>query len=252
MERHEGEAFQERNDVLLVLRKPHGAALTLSKLLAIGGGEQREGNAVQRLGADLSGQFGARGYVSPLIGAPQLHDAVQGVTQVHKVVRLQQLVGELGEADAVVAGQARLDRVLGNHGVDARVLAHVAKKVQKGHAPQPVVVVGDDERAGGQALAHELRLGALQHLAQVGLDAGQVALDCVRRQHGALGALAAGVAHGGGGAAQQRDHAVAAALEPRQRQNGQQVAQVQRVGPGAAPPAPPCTRPAARGAAARR
>ena len=60
-----------------------------------------------------------------------------------EVVALQQLVGELSEAEAVAGGavEALLHAVLGHHVVDGDVLAHLACEVEEGEVLHPVVVV---------------------------------------------------------------------------------------------------------------
>ena len=69
--------------------------------------------------------------VAPLIGAADLDLAAVVLVQPEVVVGLQQHVAELGERDPVLALEARLDRLLGQHLVDRDVLADVAQELEE-------------------------------------------------------------------------------------------------------------------------
>lgn len=247
-QRHEGEPLHEGYNVVigggkqvliklirskLVTRKPDGTTFALSKFFAVGSGKQRESDAVQGAGTNLSGQFSSSGDVTPLVGASQLQGALQGVAEMHKIVRLQKLVGELCKTDSVVARQARLDRVLCNHGIDSGVLANVAQKLQKGHLADPVIIVEHHKGLHAKCgRAAHVAGGAIQNVGEIGLDGSQVGCNGLIGKDGSFCTLAAGITHPGGGAAQQGDDAMAAALEPCQGDDGEEVSQMQGVGGG--------------------
>ena len=60
-----------------------------------------------------------------------------------EVIALQELVGELGEAQAVAGGavEALLHTVLGHHIVHGDVLAHLARKIEESEVLHPVIVI---------------------------------------------------------------------------------------------------------------
>lgn len=88
-----------------------------------------------------AGQINPGGDIAPLIRARHLQFAVVAPVELNKVVRLEQLVGELGERHPGVPVDARPHRVPRQHGADIDVLAHVAEEVEQGERPGPVVVV---------------------------------------------------------------------------------------------------------------
>ena len=65
------------------------------------------------------------------------------LVEVEEVVALQELVGELGEAEAVAgsAVEALLDAVLGHHVVYGDVLAHLAGEVEEGEILHPIIII---------------------------------------------------------------------------------------------------------------
>ena len=85
---------------------------------------------VHVLGALAADQIDPGDDVAPLVGAADLQlDAVVLVQQ-PEVVGLQEHVAELGVRDAVLAVDAQLDRLLGQHLVDGDVLADVAEELE--------------------------------------------------------------------------------------------------------------------------
>ena len=82
------------------------AALGLAELGAVGLGDQRRGERVHRPGAAAADEVDAGGDVAPLVGAAELQRAAVPLVQLEEVVRLQQLVAELGEADAASSSRA--------------------------------------------------------------------------------------------------------------------------------------------------
>jgi hypothetical protein len=65
----------------------------------------------------------ARGDVAPLVTATHLCDAAVVSREARKVVALEQLVRELGEAEAALGVQPRSHRLAVEHGVHAEVAA---------------------------------------------------------------------------------------------------------------------------------
>ena len=135
----------------------------------------------------------------------------------HEIVALQQLVAELGVADAFGAllgcgsgvgfggANTALYRVLGHHVVYGEVLAYLAQKLQKAKVFEPVVVV-HDQRPGGSG-------GEVQKLLQLCPNAVLVAAQGGFVEQVALGRFAAGVANHAGGAAYQGHRAVPGPLQ---------------------------------------
>src|SRR5690606_10818101 len=104
-----------------------GAALGFPELRAVALRDQREGPAPGRLAELFADQLGARRDVAPLIAASDLQFAVLRAAEVIKVVRLEQLVAELGVADAGLAFHARAHGFTGDHLIDREVLSDVAQ-----------------------------------------------------------------------------------------------------------------------------
>ena len=86
-------------------------------------------------------EVGAAREVAPLVAAARLQHAVVLAVELEVVEALQDLVAELGVADARVGVEAGRDRVLLEHRADAVVLADVAQEVDRAEARRPVEVV---------------------------------------------------------------------------------------------------------------
>ena len=84
--------------------------------------------------------------VAPLVVAADLQGAAVASVELEVVVGLEDLVAELGVGDALLAGQAPGDDVLGEHGAHAEVLAQVPQEVNGAHRLGPVQVVDDLRR----------------------------------------------------------------------------------------------------------
>jgi hypothetical protein len=97
------------------------------------------------------------------------------------------------------------------------VLADVAQEVEQRHRTEPVAVV---EQLGSR----------LEQTLELGPDGGHVGLDLVSGEQVPLGGLTAGVADHPGGAAGQVDDLVPGPLEPAQRADPDQVADLQARG----------------------
>jgi hypothetical protein len=108
---------------------------------------------------DPTNQVNAGGDVAPLIRPTGLQDAAVLAEQLQVVVRLQQLVAELGVTDAVLC-QARSNRLAIQHPVHAEVLAHIAQELKCAKALGPVVVVHHDGGVIAGEVVEALELAA--------------------------------------------------------------------------------------------
>ena len=168
---------------------------------------------------DAAHQVDAAHDIAPLVRAAHLDLDIVGAVQVHEVIALQELVGKLGEGDALIAVlDAVAHRILGQHGVDREVLAHIAQETDHIHLPPPVGVVDvDGLRPVGQ------REQAFELLA-LALDIG---LDHVFGLKIALGVLAGRVANEARRAAQEHHNLTAALAVAVHAQKRHQIARMQ-------------------------
>ena len=94
--------------------EPERAALGLAELRAVGLGEQRGREGMDRgLGSSAVDEVQAGRQVAPLVAAAELERAAVPPVQLEEVQALQQLVAELGVGDALVGGEPGGDGVLG-------------------------------------------------------------------------------------------------------------------------------------------
>ena len=136
----------------------------------------------------------------------------------HEVVGLQEHVGELGKGDPLFTGlETVAHRVALDHRVDREVLADVAQETQQVDLAEPIEVVD-----------HLRRVGAVEVE-----KAGQLPMNClgvgshrVIVEQDTLLRLAARITDQAGTAADQRDRPMSGQLQPSQRQDGQQRADV--------------------------
>ncbi len=128
--------------------EPDVAALGLAEFAAVGLGDQRAGQGKRLAPFGAANELGAGGDVAPLVRAAELQAAVFVAIEIEIIVALKELIGELGEAHALLrfAAQALFHGVLGHHVVDGDVLADVADEVQEAIVLHPVVVV---DKLGG-------------------------------------------------------------------------------------------------------
>ena len=201
--------------------EPDRAALGLAELGAVGFGEERRGEAAGDLVVLAADEVDARGDVAPLVRAAGLEEAAVRFVEMKEVVGLQERVGELGEAEARTV-QAGLDAVAGQHGVDGKMLSDVAEKIEDADGAHPVGVVDEERRIGGGI--------EIEQTAELAPDAGDIGFEDVAGEEIALGRLAARVADHAGGAARERDGAMAGQLEPAQDEEADEVAEVEAVG----------------------
>jgi hypothetical protein len=159
--------------------------------------------------------------VAPLVRAAHLQHAAGAPGQLDEVVGLEHHVVELQERQGLLALQAQLHRVEGEHAVDREVPAIVAQEIDVVEVVQPVGVVDHDRVAGPFAEAEELAKNLL--------DAGHVLRDLLFAQQGAHLVAPRGVAGLGGAAAHEHDGLVAGVLQPAQQHDRNQVAHVQGI-----------------------
>ena len=169
-------------------------------------------------------QVDAGNNVAPLVVAADLQGAAVALRQFHEIVGLQEHVAELGVGNArVVALQPAADGVALNHGIDRKVLAHVTKEADDVDPPRPVEIVRHD--GAGVALEIQKRLDLPPNPFDPAADHRLVVqppfIVPERR-----------VADQSRGAAEQQDRAVPLDLEAPQREQRDQVADVQAVGGG--------------------
>ena len=207
--------------------EPDVAALGLAELLPVGLGDQRAGQTecFRFLSEGAADELRARCHVAPLVVSAQLELHAVVPVEVQEVVTLQQLVGELSEAEAVACLSAEpfLHTVLGHHIVDGDVLAHFAGEIEEGKVLHPVVVVDHLGSVG-------LRSFEIQELGHLLFDGLLIMIERVGVKQIALLTLAGGVADHACGSADEQERLVAAALEVAQHHDAAEVTDVQRVG----------------------
>ena len=144
--------------------------------------------------------------------------------EVIEVIALQQLVGELGEREAVTsfAIETLLNAVFGHHVVDGDVLTYVAGESQEGEILHPIVVVDQFGAVGSIALE-------VEEVRQLSLDASNVMCERLLIEQVALLALAAGVTDHASGATDEGEGLVTAALKVTQHHDTAEVTDVQTV-----------------------
>ncbi|KAG7666465.1 hypothetical protein KSW81_008414 [Nannochloris sp. 'desiccata'] len=141
--------------------EPDGIALALAELAPIGVRDERGADRVHGRPLGFAHEVDAAREIAPLVAAAGLQHAAVVEVQAPKVEALQDLVAELGVADALVAVEARAHGVFLEHRADAVVLADVAQELDRAHRRRPVEVV--DELRGIRPLeGEEARHLALQ------------------------------------------------------------------------------------------
>ena len=200
--------------------EPDRARRGLAHLLAVGCGDEGDRHRVGVPLGHAPDQVDARGDVAPLVGAPDLDEAVLRLGQVEEVVGLEEGVVELQEGHALL--QALLDRGARQHLADGHVAADVAEEVHVVEPEQPVAVV-DHEAPGEVQVALEL-----------GLQGPLVDLDLLPREQLALRGATRRVPDPRGPAAHQHDRAMPRALEVGHAHDQGQRSGVER-GRGAVP-----------------
>ena len=164
--------------------------------------------------------------VAPLVRATDLEYAALVVMQPEVVVRLEQHVAELGEADPVLGVDAHLHALASEHLVDGDVLADVAQEFEHRDRLGPVTIV--DEHAS-------LRIGQIDDSTELFFDTGDVVVQHLVVEEIAFLGLAARVADHAGRATGQSDRPMPRILEPPQHHQPDQVAHMQTVRRGVTP-----------------
>ena len=236
-QRHLGEALQEAADIGVLgiapvlpelvgaeacRVEPYGARRGLAHLGAGRGGEQRRGEREQLRAVDPAAEVSAHDDVAPLVRAAHLRDAVVAAMQFQEVIGLQDHVIELEEGERLVAIEAQLHRVHGEHAVDREMPANVAQQRNVLEIVQPVGVIGHERvlRAAAEG----------QVIGEAFLDALHVGVDRLCREQLARLVAAGGVTHLGRAGTHQGDRLVSCLLPPAQQHDLQQMADMQGVG----------------------
>ncbi|MNP23755.1 hypothetical protein D3C76_1164750 [compost metagenome] len=157
---HKGEEFQEAINVRIggvdpelvefvragFLRiEPDCATFGFTEFGAIRFGDQRNGQAEDLVLMQTTRQVDTGRDVAPLVGTANLQGHAVQFVQAGKVITLQQVVGELGEGDAlIVTVQTLLNRFFVDHLINGEVLADITQEGQHVHAAKPVIVVSGD------------------------------------------------------------------------------------------------------------
>ena len=207
--------------------EPNVATFGLAEFLAIGLGDQgaSQGKGLVFETQRPANQLRTRGDVAPLVVASELQLAVFVLVEPEEVIALEQLIGELGEAQSVAGGaiEALLNAVLRHHVIHGNVLAHLTGEVEEGEVLHPVVVV---HHLGGIGF---LRF-KIKELGHLGLDALLIVTQRLFVQQVTFLALARRVANHASGTSHQDDGLVAAALQMAEHHNTTEMTDMQRVG----------------------
>ena len=158
----------------------------------------------------------------PLVRAAHLQHHAVAALQLAEVVALQDHVVEFEKGQRLLAVEAELDAVEGQHAVDREMRADVAQQVDPAELVEPVGVV-EQQRVGG-AVA-ELHKGG-----DGGLDASDVGGDLLVGHHSAGLVPAGRVADAGGAAAHEHDRFVTMFLHQAHEHDLHQAADVEAVG----------------------
>ena len=175
---------------------------------------------MRRNSAHAANQVNPGGDIAPLVASAHLENAAVSVVQCEEVVGLQQHIAELGVGDSV--GHSAADGLLGEHVVDAEVLAHVAHEVNRVDLFQPVGIVDEERRIVPGV--------EIQVSRQLRPDALQVLLQDFPGQKWAFFGLSSRIADEPGSATRNRDWRVAAFLHSHQHHYPEKVADVEAVG----------------------
>nr|BAL73139.1 hypothetical protein [Ensifer adhaerens] len=159
--------------------------------------------------------------VAPLVAAAKLQPATGAAKQLEEIDRLQDHVVELEEAQVLLLLQPRPDTVEGEHAVDGEMFADVPEHVDPGHPVEPVGIVDHDSI--GRPVAEGQQ--PLEHFP----DAGDIGRDFRLRQHRPRRRAKTRITDARGAAADQHDRLVAGLLQPPQRHDRHEMADMQTV-----------------------
>jgi hypothetical protein len=169
-----------------------------------------------------SGEVDAVHDVAPLVGATHLEEAALAAVELEEVVGLEDHVVELEKRQRLLAVEARLHALEGEHAVDREVAADVAEELEIVEPVEPFGVVQHDRLPGR----------VVEVLGEDAADRRDVRRDLGGREQRALVGAERGIADLGRAAAHQRDRPVAGLLQPAQHHDVEQMADVERLGGG--------------------
>ena len=200
-----------------------GPFLALAEFRPGGRGDEREGQGMGFAPGFAPDQLQPGGDVAELVTSSDLQGAGRLLAQVIEIVGLEDHVAELGVGYArLLAVDAPLHRILGQHPVHREVLAHIAQKIDSRKPADPVVVV---HHPHGCPVVFE-------ELDYLGLDAIRLGLHLGQIRQGALLVLAAGISDQARGAAEKGQRLVPGPGETHEGQEGHHIADVQAPGRG--------------------
>ena len=208
----------------IFLREPNVAGLGLTELTAVSFGNQRTCQGVRLVAGDLLDELGTGGDIAPLIRATHLEFAVLMLVEVHEIVALEELIGELGERHTLreLAVETLLDGVLRHHIVDGDEFADVAREIKEGVVLHPVVVIDQLGSVGFIGIE-------IQEVLQLLADTLHVMAEGLLGQEVTLGRLAGRVTDHTRCAAQESDGFMAAGLQVTQHHDAAQVADMETI-----------------------
>ena len=201
--------------------EPYVSALCLAKLLTVGLGDKRAGEA-ERLCIIAEGaadELCTCRHVTPLVVTAELQAYAIVLIEIEEVVSLEKLISELRERQTVAGStvEALLHALLSHHIVDRDVLADVAHEVEELIVLHPVVVV--DQLSLVRLVAIEVE--ELRHLL---LDSLLIVVERVTVEEVTLEALAGRVTNHTRSATDEEERLVAAALQMAQHHDAAQMA----------------------------
>ena len=160
--------------------------------------------------------------VAPLVAPAGLQLTTEMLVKVDEIIRLQEHVAKFGVAHAGIAPlQAGLHRILGEHHIHGKMLAHVAKEFQEAETAHPIVVV---HQLGRTRFTVEVEKSP-----QLLLQGGNIGAEDLDVQQVAFFALAAGVADHAGRPAHEGQWPMPRLLKSPQQHHRHEVPHVHAV-----------------------
>jgi len=200
--------------------EPHRAGRGLAHLAAVGGGDERRGEAVELRPVDAAGELDPVDDIAPLVRPAELEPAGRAARQFQEIIGLEDHVVEFEEGERLLAVQPQLHRIEGQHPVDREMRPDLAQEGDIVERVEPVGIVGHDRV--GRAVAEVEK--PLEHAA----DRGDVGGDVLVGEQLAALVAAGRIADLGGAAAHQHDRPVPRLLEPTQHHDLHQGADMER------------------------
>ena len=121
--------------------EPDVAFFGLSEFAAIGFGEEGAGEGEGLAAGFATDEFRAGGDVAPLVASAHLKFAIFMRIEPIKIISLDQLIREFGEAHAAFTFEATLNAVLCRHVIYRNMFPDVADKIEEVHVAKPVIIV---------------------------------------------------------------------------------------------------------------